>query len=54
VLSVVRGICTLDDGVRFNVNACWRAGLGDAELPRVGMRVEYLPDCESVWPEDQQ
>ena len=56
VMSVTRGQCTLDDGVRFNVLVCWRGGNGDADLPRAGMRVEYLPECESVWPAegDQQ
>jgi hypothetical protein len=49
VISVVRGQCTLDDGVRFNVNVCWRSGHGDADLPRVGEAVEYAPGCESVW-----
>jgi len=53
VVSMVRGICTLDTGVQFNVNACWRGGHGDAELPRAGMRVEYSPGCESVWPADE-
>jgi hypothetical protein len=49
VVRVDRGQCTLDSGVRFNVAACWRSGHGDADLPRVGEAVEYLPDCESVW-----
>lgn len=51
VVSIERGVCTLDTGVVFNVAAYWRSGFGEAELPRVGEAVEVLSSMpvESVW-----
>jgi hypothetical protein len=41
VVSVERGMCTLDNGITFNVAAYWRSGHGDAELPRAGDLVAF-------------
>jgi hypothetical protein len=51
VVSIERGMCTLDNGITFNVAAYWRSGHGDAELPRAGEAVEVLGSdpVESVW-----
>jgi hypothetical protein len=51
IVAIERGMCTLSNGVRFNVAAHWRSGHGDAELPRVGEDVEVLGQSpvESVW-----